>query len=68
MSRKLLDEVREEYKLLPFAARWFEGGRSEMAIRRLEQQGISAPAQQEEFRDITVIAVEEPTHFSGTCH
>ncbi|ELZ86231.1 methionine aminopeptidase [Haloferax volcanii JCM 10717] len=40
MSRKLLDEVREEYKLLPFAARWFEGGRSEMAIRRLEQQGI----------------------------
>ena len=39
-ARQVLETVREEYRELPFAARWFDGGRAEMSIRRLEQQGV----------------------------
>ena len=39
-ARQILDQVKDEYKTLPFAARWLEGSRSEMAVRRLEQQGV----------------------------
>jgi methionyl aminopeptidase len=39
-ARQVLDQVKDEYKTLPFAARWLEGSRSEMAVRRLEQQGV----------------------------
>ncbi|MFA1612210.1 type II methionyl aminopeptidase [Halobellus rubicundus] len=39
-ARQVLDQVKDEYKTLPFAARWLEGSRAEMALRRLEQQGI----------------------------
>jgi len=39
-ARQVLETVREEYRDLPFAKRWFDGGRAEMSIRRLEQQGV----------------------------
>ncbi|RDI72503.1 type II methionyl aminopeptidase [Halopelagius longus] len=39
-ARQVLEEVTEEYKTLPFASRWIDTPRAEMAIRRLEQQGI----------------------------
>jgi len=32
--------VTEEFRTLPFAARWLEGDRTELALRRLEQQGV----------------------------
>lgn len=34
-ARQILDTVEEEYQDLPFAARWLDGGRTEMALRRL---------------------------------
>jgi len=48
-ARQLLEEIREEYRELPFATRWFEGGRTTMAIRRLERAGVlrSYPVLQE---------------------
>ena len=39
-ARQVLDQVREEYRTLPFAARWLDSSRSEMSVRRLEQQGV----------------------------
>ncbi|MFB6218313.1 MAG: type II methionyl aminopeptidase [Halobacteriaceae archaeon] len=39
-ARQLLEEAREEYRELPFATRWFDGGRATMSIRRLEQAGV----------------------------
>jgi methionyl aminopeptidase len=39
-ARQVLEEVQSEYRELPFAARWFDGGRAQMGIRRLEQQGV----------------------------
>ncbi|MGQ4556805.1 type II methionyl aminopeptidase [Halobellus sp. GM3] len=39
-AREVLDQVTEEYKTLPFAARWLEAPRAEMAVRRLKQQGV----------------------------
>ncbi|MFB6120293.1 MAG: type II methionyl aminopeptidase [Halobacteriaceae archaeon] len=39
-ARQVLETIREEYRELPFAKRWFDGGRAEMSIRRLEQQGV----------------------------
>ncbi|MFB6252470.1 MAG: type II methionyl aminopeptidase [Halobellus sp.] len=39
-ARQVLDQVKDEHKTLPFAARWLDGSRSEMAVRRLEQQGV----------------------------
>ncbi|MFB6090992.1 MAG: type II methionyl aminopeptidase [Halobellus sp.] len=39
-ARQVLEQVKDEYRTLPFAGRWLESSRSEMALRRLEQQGI----------------------------
>jgi len=39
-ARQVLQQITEEFKTLPFAARWLDSSRSEMALRRLEQQGI----------------------------
>ena len=38
-ARKVLKEI-EAFEDLPFAARWLEGSRSEMALRRLKRAGI----------------------------
>jgi methionyl aminopeptidase len=39
-ARQILEEVTERYRTLPFATRWFDVPRAEMAVRRLEQQGV----------------------------
>jgi methionyl aminopeptidase len=39
-ARQVLEQVVEEYRTLPFATRWFDVPRAEMAVRRLEQQGV----------------------------
>jgi methionyl aminopeptidase len=39
-AREVLDQVRDEYRTLPFATRWLESSRAEMAVRRLQQQGV----------------------------
>jgi methionyl aminopeptidase len=39
-AREVLEHVTEEYRTLPFAARWIEGSRAEMAISRLARQGV----------------------------
>ena len=39
-ARTVLEEIRETYQQLPFAARWFEGGRTRMAIQNLARQGV----------------------------
>ncbi|MDZ7849661.1 MAG: type II methionyl aminopeptidase [Halodesulfurarchaeum sp.] len=39
-ARELLETVVEEYDRLPFAARWFEGGRTDMTLNRLTQQNV----------------------------
>ncbi|MFB6091448.1 MAG: type II methionyl aminopeptidase [Haloquadratum sp.] len=39
-AREVLEQVKSEYRTLPFATRWLESSRAEMAVRRLEQQGV----------------------------
>ncbi|MFB6086722.1 MAG: type II methionyl aminopeptidase [Halodesulfurarchaeum sp.] len=39
-ARELLETVVETYDRLPFAARWFEGGRTDMTLNRLTQQDV----------------------------
>ena len=39
-ARELLETVTENYDRLPFAARWFEGGRTDMTLNRLTQQDV----------------------------
>jgi len=39
-ARKVLEQVTEEYRTLPFAARWLDVSRAEMALRRLKQQDV----------------------------
>jgi methionyl aminopeptidase len=39
-ARELLEAVVETYDRLPFAARWFEGGRTDMTLNRLTQQNV----------------------------
>ncbi|QCC46762.1 type II methionyl aminopeptidase [Halobellus limi] len=39
-ARQILEQVKEEYRTLPFAARWLDEPRAGMAIQRLEQQGV----------------------------
>ncbi|MFB6207138.1 MAG: type II methionyl aminopeptidase, partial [Haloglomus sp.] len=39
-ARQALEQIVEEFKTLPFATRWLETSRAEMALRRLEQQGV----------------------------
>lgn len=38
-ARELLETLDETYGELPFAARWLDGGRTEMSLRRLERSG-----------------------------
>jgi methionyl aminopeptidase len=39
-ARGIMERVTEEYRRLPFATRWFDEPRAEMAVRRLERQGV----------------------------
>ena len=39
-ARAVLDQIREDFKTLPFAARWLDTARADMALRRLEMQDI----------------------------
>ncbi|APE96358.1 type II methionyl aminopeptidase [Halodesulfurarchaeum formicicum] len=39
-ARELLEEIVERYDRLPFAARWFEGARTDMTLNRLTQQNV----------------------------
>jgi len=39
-ARQVLDQVTEEYRTLPFATRWLDADRAEMALRRLKRQDI----------------------------
>ena len=39
-AREVLETVSERYDRLPFAARWFDGARTDMTLQRLEQQDI----------------------------
>ncbi len=39
-ARQALEQISEEYRTLPFATRWLDVRRPEMAIRRLSQAGI----------------------------
>ena len=39
-ARKVLEQVTEEFKTLPFATRWLDNSRASMALRRLQRQDI----------------------------
>ena len=39
-ARKALEQITEEFKTLPFAARWLDVRRPKMALRRLQRQDI----------------------------
>ena len=39
-ARQALEQIVEEFKTLPFARRWLDTRRSEMALRRLERQDV----------------------------
>ena len=39
-AREALEQITEEFQTLPFAARWLDGPRAEMALRRLTAQGV----------------------------
>jgi len=39
-AREALDQITEEFRTLPFATRWLDGSRPEMALRRLQRQNI----------------------------
>ena len=39
-ARQALDQITEEFRTLPFATRWLDIDRPEMALRRLERQNI----------------------------
>ena len=39
-ARQVLETISEEYRTLPFAARWLESERAEMSLRRLKMQDI----------------------------
>ena len=39
-ARQALEQIVEEFKTLPFARRWLDTRRSEMALRRLERQSV----------------------------
>jgi methionyl aminopeptidase len=66
-ARQALQQITEEFKTLPFARRWLDVSRSELALRRLEQQGIvhGYPVLQEEEgclvsqKEHTIIVTED---------
>jgi len=39
-ARQALEQITEEFRTLPFATRWIESSRAEMALRRLKAQDI----------------------------
>jgi methionyl aminopeptidase len=39
-ARQALEQITEEFKTLPFATRWLDTDRAEMAVRRLKQQNV----------------------------
>ncbi|PSQ40087.1 type II methionyl aminopeptidase [Halobacteriales archaeon SW_5_70_135] len=39
-ARRALEQITEEFRTLPFAARWLDGPRAEMALRRLTAEGV----------------------------
>lgn len=39
-AKQVLEQITEEFRTLPFAARWLDSSRSEMALRRLKTQGL----------------------------
>ncbi|CAI49686.1 methionine aminopeptidase [Natronomonas pharaonis DSM 2160] len=39
-ARQALEQIVEEFKTLPFARRWLETSRAEMALRRLKQKNV----------------------------
>ncbi len=39
-ARAALDQITEEFRTLPFATRWLDSDRPEMALRRLKQEDI----------------------------
>ncbi len=39
-ARQALDQITEEFRTLPFARRWLDVSRPQMALRRLQQQDI----------------------------
>ena len=39
-AREALEQIVEEFRTLPFAKRWLDTARAEMAVRRLETQGV----------------------------
>ena len=39
-AREALEQIVEEFKTLPFARRWLDTSRAEMALRRLQQQNV----------------------------
>jgi len=39
-ARQILETITEEYHTLPFAGRWFDVRRTDMALRRLKQQDV----------------------------
>jgi methionyl aminopeptidase len=39
-AREALEQIVDEFKTLPFARRWLETQRAEMALRRLKQQNV----------------------------
>ena len=39
-AQQVLEQVTEEFRTLPFAVRWLEHSRAEMALRRLEMQDV----------------------------
>ena len=60
-ARAALDQITEEFRTLPFAARWLDVDRPEMALRRLERQNIvhSYPVLKE--ADGTLVSQKEHT-------
>ncbi len=66
-AREALDQITEEFRTLPFATRWLDVERPEMALRRLERQGIvhSYPVLKEDAgtfvsqKEHTVIVTED---------
>ncbi|SIR31443.1 methionine aminopeptidase, type II [Haladaptatus litoreus] len=39
-ARKALDQITEEFRTLPFATRWLDSSRPEMALRRLKMKNV----------------------------
>jgi methionyl aminopeptidase len=39
-AREVLDQITEEFRTLPFATRWVDSSRAEMALRRLKRQDV----------------------------